>query len=165
MKLRKLLKILLIVLVVGFLLIQIVPFGRAHQNPAVVSEPNWDSPQTRELAQRACFDCHSNESVWPWYSNVAPMSWLVQNHVNEGRGILNFSDLVNSGEVDELGEVVREGEMPLASYLMLHPDAKLSDAERQALAAGLEQTAAQSPATIGGERGEHGERGEGEEHE
>ena len=162
MRFRKLLKILVIVLVVGFLLIQLVPFGRAHDNPPVVSEPNWDSPQTREVAQRACFDCHSNESVWPWYSNVAPMSWLVQNHVDEGRSILNFSDWVNSGEVDEIGEQVREGHMPLASYLMLHPEAKLSDAERQALADGLEQTAAQSPATIGGERGE---RGEGEEHE
>ena len=55
------------------LLIQLVPYGRAHTNPPVVAEPNWDSPQTRELAVRACFDCHSNETTWPWYSNIAPI--------------------------------------------------------------------------------------------
>src|SRR5690349_11025724 len=62
-----------------FLLIQAVPYGRAHTNPPVVSEPHWDSPRTRELAKRACFDCHSNETRWPWYSHVAPMSWVLQN--------------------------------------------------------------------------------------
>jgi len=162
MRIGRILKILVIVLLVGFLLIQLVPFGRAHDNPAVVSEPNWDSPETRALAERACFDCHSNESVWPWYSNVAPVSWLVQDHVDEGRAHINFSDWINSGDVDELSEVVEKGEMPLASYLLLHPEAKLTDAERAALADGLAATVAQSPATTGGERGEHGEHEEGE---
>ena len=59
-------------------LAQLVPYGRAHTNPPVVREPSWDSPRTRELAVRACFDCHSHETRWPWYSNVAPVSWLVQ---------------------------------------------------------------------------------------
>lgn len=154
MTLRRILKIVVIVLLVGFLLIQLVPYGRAHNNPPVVSEPNWDSPQTRTLAQRACFDCHSNETVWPWYSNVAPVSWLVQNDVNEGRNYLNLSDWIHSGEVDELGEVVREGKMPPAKYFPTHPQAKLTDAERAALADGLARTAAQSPATTGGEHGE-----------
>jgi hypothetical protein len=62
-------------------LIQAVPYGRAHSNPPVVSEPAWDSPRARELAVRACFDCHSNETVWPWYSNIAPVSWLIQSDV------------------------------------------------------------------------------------
>jgi hypothetical protein len=66
--------IILLILVGGFLLIQLVPYGRAHANPPVVKEPAWDSPTTRALAKRACFDCHSNETVWPWYTNVAPVS-------------------------------------------------------------------------------------------
>jgi len=157
MRIGRILKILVIVLVVGFLLIQIVPYGRAHDNPPVVSEPNWDSPETRALAERACFDCHSNETTWPWYSNVAPVSWLVQHDVDEGRSFLNFSDWVHSGEVDELSEVVREGQMPPAQYFPMHPNAKLTDAERAALADGLAATASQSPATTGGEHGEHEE--------
>jgi hypothetical protein len=76
--------------IVFFAAIQLVPVKR--DNPPVVSEPNWDSPQTRALAQRACFDCHSNETVWPWYAHVAPASWLAAHDVHEGRGILNFSD-------------------------------------------------------------------------
>ena len=59
-----------------FVLIQLVRFGRNHTNPPVAQEPSWDSTETRALAERACFDCHSNETVWPWYSNIAPVSWL-----------------------------------------------------------------------------------------
>ena len=84
--LKKIILIIIVVAVGGFLLIQLVPFGRDHTNPPVVQEPNWDSPATRELAQRACFDCHSNETVWPWYSNIAPVSWLVaQRHLRSPR--------------------------------------------------------------------------------
>jgi len=69
-------KHLLGVLVGLLVVIQFVPYGRAHTNPPVAQEPIWDSPQTRELARRACFDCHSNETMWPWYSNIAPISWI-----------------------------------------------------------------------------------------
>src|SRR5689334_18000343 len=75
-----------------FALLQIVPYGRAHSNPPVVQEPAWDSARTRELAVRACFDCHSNETKWPWYSHVAPMSWVMQRDVEMGRSVLNFSE-------------------------------------------------------------------------
>ena len=68
---------------------QLVPYGRDHDNPPVVAEPAWGSPATRELARRACFDCHSNETQWPWYSNIAPLSWLIQRDVDEGRDELN----------------------------------------------------------------------------
>lgn len=168
MNLKKWVLILVAVIVAGFLLLQVVPYGRAHDNPPVVSEPNWDSPQTRELAQRACFDCHSNETVWPWYSNVAPVSWLVQHDVEEGRMYLNFSDWTNSGndeshESDELGEVIFEGEMPPAQFLLMHPEAKLTDAEKQALAQGLALTANQSPMSGGGSsEGYENEVGEGD---
>jgi hypothetical protein len=123
------------------LLTQLIPFGRSHQNPPIVQEPQWDSPRTRELAKKACFDCHSNETTWPWYSNVAPVSWLVQRDVSEGRERLNFSD-INSGrfEIDELGEVVREGEMPPGIYLIQHPDARLTSSETEELINGLQKT-------------------------
>lgn len=158
MTFRRLLLLLVAILAAGFLLIQLVPYGRAHDNPSVVSEPNWDSPQTRELAQRACFDCHSNETVWPWYSNVAPVSWLLQRHVEEGRHKLNFSDWSRSEgeEAEEMGESVVKGSMPLANYLWTHPVARLTDAERTALAEGLNATAGLSP-TMGGSEAEHEE--------
>lgn len=127
----------------GFLLIQLIPYGRDHTNPPVLSEPNWNSPQSRELAQRACFDCHSNETVWPWYSNIAPVSWLVQRDVVEGREKLNFSTWAQGGgeKADEMVEVIAEGEMPLPIYLLTHAEARLTAAEKQALMDGLQATA------------------------
>jgi hypothetical protein len=108
------------------------------QNPPVVQEPAWDSPQTRALAVRACYDCHSNETVWPWYSRVFPAAMLLRRDVNEGRRRLNFSDW-GSGrrETGEISEVLAEGEMPPFYYVWMHPNAKLSPAEKQALAQGL----------------------------
>jgi mono/diheme cytochrome c family protein len=139
---KRLLQILGILLA-GFILIQLVPYGRDHTNPAVVAEPKWDSPQTRELAKRACFDCHSNETVWPWYSNVAPASWLVERDVVEGRHEVNFSEWSaasggrerKSGQ--KLGKVVTEGEMPPVQYTLIHSEAILSQAERQQLVMGF----------------------------
>ena len=129
-------------LVAGILVIQLVPYGRDHDNPPVVTEPTWDSAQTRELAVRACFDCHSNETAWPWYSNVAPMSWLVQRDVDRGRSKANWSEwgLDDDDDSHESAETVEEGEMPLSFYVLLHPDARLSDQELDTLAAGLEAT-------------------------
>ena len=69
---------------VAALAIQVVPYGRDQVNPPVRMEPAWDSPQTRDLARRACFDCHSNETEWPPYSRVAPASWILQRDVTEG---------------------------------------------------------------------------------
>jgi hypothetical protein len=121
--------------------IQLVPYGRDHSNPRVIAEPKWDQPTTRALAVRACFDCHSNQTRWPWYSHVAPMSWLVQNHVDEGRNVLNFSDWPRaSQEAGDAAETVLEREMPPRSYLLMHPEAVLSAQERQALADGLTAT-------------------------
>ncbi len=125
--------------------IQAIPYGHSHENPPVVQEPRWDTPQTRELARRACFDCHSNETVWPWYSNIAPVSWLIRRDVEEGRSELNFSEWHRYQEADEVVEVIREGEMPPLSYVILHPRARLSAAEREALIAGLRATWQQDP--------------------
>ncbi|MFM2418631.1 MAG: hypothetical protein RL385_3354 [Pseudomonadota bacterium] len=124
-----------------FVLIQLVPYGRSHENPPVRKEPVWDSPETRALAKRTCFDCHSNESTWPWYSHVAPVSWLVQHDVDEGREHLNFSEFDGpQRHAEDAAESVEEGEMPMAIYLPLHPEARLSPAEKAALVQGLTRT-------------------------
>jgi mono/diheme cytochrome c family protein len=121
--------------------IQVVPYGHAHANPSVVSEPAWDSEQTRGLAVAACFDCHSNETVWPWYTNVAPISWLAQHDVDEGRRVLNFSEWDrNYRGTDEAAESVREGEMPPLYYGWIHSDARLDADQVDQLVAGLNAT-------------------------
>jgi hypothetical protein len=103
----------------------------------VHQEPKWDSAQTRELTARACFDCHSNETVWPWYANIAPASWLVQRDVDKGRKKLNFSEWERpQEEADESAKSVQKAKMPPWYY----PWAQLSAAEHQALVRGLEQT-------------------------
>ena len=127
--------------VILFALIQLIPYGRTHENPSARDEPAWDSPQTRALSVRACYDCHSNETRWPWYSRVAPVSWVIQHHVVEGRDVLNFSDWTRpQPEAAESAEEVSEGEMPPAGYGLMHPEANLSASEREQLIQGLRAT-------------------------
>jgi hypothetical protein len=122
-------------------LIQLIPYGRRHTNPPASAEPAWNKPETRALAKRACFDCHSNETVWPWYSHVAPMSWLVKHDVDEGRHELNFSEWERPQEdAHKAAKMVLKGRMPLRKYLLMHPSARLSATERDTLAAGLDAT-------------------------
>lgn len=163
---RKAILIVLIVLILGCVALQLVPVPR--DNPPVTREMRWDSPQTRALAQRACLDCHSNETVWPWYAYIAPFSWLVARDVQEGRARLNFSEWDRQrGEVahepEEIVEVIYEGEMPPPSYLITHPAARLTDAEKQALAEGLQATVAHDPPSGTGTRFEEEEEDEGHE--
>lgn len=149
-----------------FILIQLVPYGRDHENPPVTAEPQWDSPQTRELAQRACFDCHSNQTQWPWYSNVAPVSWLVQHDVDEGREKLNLSEWDKpQREGHEAVEVIEEGEMPMAIYLPLHPEAKLSPEETQQLIKGLQVSVVEPSRKLRAARKGKGHEEEHEEEE
>jgi hypothetical protein len=97
-------------------------------------EPAWDSSATRELVRRACFDCHSNETKWPWYSSVAPVSWLTQSDVTNGRSRLNFTERDKpQRHAKDIAEMVKSGDMPPWFYLPMHPDAKLTDAEKAAL--------------------------------
>ena len=129
---------ILIGLIVGGVLIQFIPYGHDHTNPAAAVEPQWASPQTRDLAVRACFDCHSNQTTWPWYSNIAPVSWLVQRDVQQGRAALNFSQWGTSGRgAGDASQQLQRGSMPPWFYVPLHPAAGLSDAEKQALIQGL----------------------------
>jgi hypothetical protein len=115
-------------------------------------EPSWDSSRTRALAADACFDCHSNLTKWRWYSNVAPMSWLVQRDVDGGRSALNFSEWDRPQDVglDEVTEAIRGGSMPPWFYTPLHPNAKLSSAEKEVLINVLNATFAASPPKGGG---------------
>jgi mono/diheme cytochrome c family protein len=133
-------------LVVAFLAIQLVPYGRDHTNPPLRSEPQWDSPTTRALARQACFDCHSNETEWPAYASIAPASWLIQHDVDEGRAVLNLSEWQRpQEEAAKASEEVLEGEMPPAAYLLMHAHARLSTADRDRLALGLARTLGASP--------------------
>ena len=128
-----------IAVALGLVVLQFVPYGRQHTNPQVTQEPAWDSPRTRELFFRACGDCHSNETVWPGYSNAAPVSWLVQHDVEHGRKMFNVSEWGRSGKNkgDEAAEQFRGGEMPPWFYMPLHRQARLNAEERKQLAAGL----------------------------
>jgi len=134
-------KILLITVLI-LVAIQLIPYGKDHTNPPVVAEPKWDSPQTRALFMRACGDCHSHETKWPWYSKIAPVSWLIYHDVVEGREHFNISawghQKKNKG--DEAAEELEEGEMPLKPYLLMHPEARLDKHEKSLLIEGLKKT-------------------------
>lgn len=159
MKRPKLTRILFALALLG-LAIQLIPYGWNHDNPAVAAEPAWNAPRTRELFFRACGDCHSNETKWPLYSRIAPVSWLVFRDVQEGRGHLNVSEW-NRPQKDahEAAEELQKDAMPLPIYLPFHPEARLSAAEKAELVAGL-------AATLGGEsNGERAGEADGEEHD
>lgn len=117
-----------------FIALQFVPVsGRA--NPPV--EADLEAPaEVKTILRRSCYDCHSHETRWPWYNRVAPASWLVARDVEEGRKHLNFSRwgvISSEARAEKLGEIreeIDEGEMPLWFYVPLHPEAKLSDADK-----------------------------------
>jgi hypothetical protein len=126
-----------IILVLG--LIQFIP----HNRKAVPVDSNaaftTANVEVQNILDKACMDCHSNTSVYPWYSNVVPLNYWIDNHINEGRENLNFSEwnsypLADRAEmIEEITEVINEKEMPLLSYWLIHWDAKLTDAERKTL--------------------------------
>lgn len=140
-------------LVVLVAAIQFIPVN--YTNPPAPDPVVFTDPQAEQIARRACFDCHSNETVWPWYARVAPVSWYVLHHVDEGRGRLNFSDVAatlaqkrefgpDAGEpvtaadlVEEAAETITEGEMPPSYYTLMHADAKLTATEKATLIAGI----------------------------
>jgi hypothetical protein len=144
-------KVVLVVvaaLLVGFVAIQFVPVQRT--NPPVVTQLDWDSAQTKALVQRACMDCHSNETKWPWYSYVAPVSWLVVVDVERGRREVNFSQLsTDANGLSRMGQriqrAIQSGNMPPAQYFPTHPDARLTADEKLALIAGMQKTLSKPP--------------------
>ena len=123
-------------LATAFLLLQLKQPTRT--NPPVESEINAPA-EIAAILERSCYDCHSHETDWPWYAYVSPVSWWVVEHVEHARGDLNFSQwpLLDFEELEhnfrEIDEQIAKGEMPLKSYLILHPGARLSDEEKDAL--------------------------------
>jgi len=136
-------------LIAGILLLTAAAVIFQANNPLVVQEPPWDSPQTRELAVKACFDCHSNETRWPWFTKLPFGSWLAVTDTIRARKHLNFSEWgVPANEADHEGEdhghdfaeVIQDGSMPPARYTLLHPNAVLTEGEKQELIDGLQNT-------------------------
>ncbi len=141
---KRIVRIGVVVFIIGaavFLLIQFLPIGPQRTNPPIIAEPKWDSPQTRALAKRACFDCHSNETQWLWYSYIAPVSWILANDALTARRAFNFSEW-KPGDMSAaaMERAIKNGSMPLPQYLLVHPEARLTDAEKQQLIAGLHAT-------------------------
>jgi len=135
---KRLLRVLKWVLIIGVVCLVIAQFfGPAKTNPASDATQSIEArlqvtPQAAAIMDRSCNDCHSNKTRWPWYSNVAPVSWFVIDHVNEGRENINFSEWGKYSPRDsdsllrQMCREVRAGVMPLSSYTPLHPGSKLS---------------------------------------
>jgi len=131
--------------VIGFCLFVVAQFvGPANTNPVIDPSLALESklhvdPQVETILNRSCADCHSNRTRWPWYTNVAPVSWFVIGHVNDGRRDLNLSEWGNydkrkqSSRLDQMCQLAKAGVMPLSSYTPLHPGSKLSGDDVKAL--------------------------------
>ena len=147
--------------VLTFGLIQAVPYGHNH-NPYVASragEMKWDSEATRTMVVNACYGCHSDQIEYPSYASIAPISWAVQSHIDEGRDKLNFSRFTDtSRRFDDVIEVIQDGSMPPSYYTRFgkHPEARLTDAQITKLVAGLKASLALNGVSAQSER-EHGD--------
>lgn len=138
----KAVKKILIVLAVVFIAIQFIPSGMPENIPedknSIVSSTLVSGPVLDQI-EKSCFDCHSNQVQFPWYSKLAPSSWLLANHIREGKSHLNFSEWEaysnreKIGLLEEIKDEVGSGKMPLKSYLLIHSDAKLNSEEISAL--------------------------------
>ena len=124
------------VLVIALIAMQFVPVERS--NPSDRSQPATP-PEVERILQRACYDCHSNETRWPWYARVAPLSFLLTSDVREGRKQLNFStwnrydERRKTRKLKEIVKEVQEGHMPPWYYVPVHREAELSSTERDAI--------------------------------
>ncbi|MCZ6672096.1 MAG: heme-binding domain-containing protein [Verrucomicrobia bacterium] len=129
---KKILKISGYTLLTIFLLIQLKPVDRS--NPPEIADSEIPD-EVKAILKAKCYDCHSNEAHWPWYSYVAPVSWWVADHVHEARAEVNFSKWDNYSEkkqvqkIEETFDEVLDGDMPIESYLITHPDAKVTEDE------------------------------------
>jgi hypothetical protein len=133
---------ILIFLVVVFIAIQ---FFRPKPNVSSQTSPNDiihlsnASPAVSSILHKACYDCHSNNTRYPWYSKIQPVAWWLNNHIQEGKRHINYSEFGTFAlrrqykKLEETAEMVDKGEMPLSSYTLIHTDAKLTDTEKQML--------------------------------
>jgi hypothetical protein len=146
-RLRKIVLGIVAIIILAFIALQLVPPEKVFPdykytgNPPVDVQFKWDSPQTEALARAACYDCHSNETRYPWYSRIAPMSWIINRDVNVARDNMNFSTWNKRDfDVDDMIDQIQEEAMPLPIYLPLHAEAQLTAVQKQQLIAGLQAT-------------------------
>jgi hypothetical protein len=136
---RRMLKKILLALGVLLLLIQFYPRAKKNSNPSMLSDITRvhllpDSVQ--QILKTSCYDCHSNNSVYPWYAYIQPVSWWLNDHIIEGKKELNFSEFANYSlarqyrKLEEISKEVKEDEMPLSSYTIIHRYAKLSTGQK-----------------------------------
>lgn len=132
-------RVISVIIVIGVIVMQF--FQPDHSNPPVRAEINAPPPVMTVL-RRSCYDCHSNETVWPWYSRIAPVSWLVAGDVEEGRSHLNFSEWgllsrdMSRLKLQNACNQVKAGEMPLWFYVWMHPESRLSEQDVQTICSG-----------------------------
>lgn len=132
--------------VVVFVGIQLIPWGRPVLDLPVKAEPKWDSPSTRQLFFRACGDCHSNQTVLPWYDLIAPITWMINRDIEKGRAALNVSEWGREeNEAGEAVDTIKNGSMPPTLYTLFHPSAKLSASDKETLVQGLVTTFGSEP--------------------
>jgi hypothetical protein len=144
---KKFLKRLLLLLLLVFIVIQ---FFRPAKNISEGISANditkaYAVPQdVQTIFKTSCYDCHSNNTAYPWYNKIQPVAWWLADHVNEGKRELNFSEFASYRigrqykKLEEINEQVKEGEMPLSSYTLIHTDAKLNDQQKISLATWVE---------------------------
>jgi hypothetical protein len=144
------------VAVAGFVLLQLT--NPARTNPPVVNDlmaTDPPPPPVAAMLHAACYDCHSSETRWPWYSHIAPMSWLIAGDVKEGREYLNLSEWPAPDPrraakwLDRMSDEITSGEMPLTKYTNIHADARLTDAQRNVLTDWLDAKSARLDTTTG----------------
>lgn len=140
---KKFLKRLLLVLLIAFVVIQ---FFRPQKNIAAGISTNdittkYTVPENvQQILKTSCYDCHSNNTVYPWYSNIQPVAWWLKDHIDEGKRELNFSEFAayrigrQYRKLEEINGEVKEDKMPLSSYTLIHSDAKLSNEQKLILA-------------------------------
>ncbi|WP_258102744.1 heme-binding domain-containing protein [Marinoscillum sp. MHG1-6] len=139
---KKIIIYVLVFALVTLVVLQLFPGTKPEttlDNPNDIHKEVLIAPEVSKILRKACYDCHSNETVYPWYGNIAPVSWLVYHDVEEGREELNFSEWIpyslkkKNHKLEEIAEEVEEGKMPLPIYVSIHPEADLTREERELL--------------------------------
>ncbi len=140
---KKIFKRIFQVLLIGFIIIQ---FIRPSKNIAEgvqannISKAFPTSDSVHAILKTACYDCHSNNTAYPWYNNIQPVAWWLKHHVDEGKRELNFDEFAKYSprrqyiKAEEINKEVKEGEMPLSSYTVIHKDAKLTAEQKLMIA-------------------------------
>ncbi len=138
-KIVKIMKKILLFIVAVLVIIQFFRPDKNTSNEVSINKITDVPPHIEQILKTSCYDCHSNNTVYPWYSNIAPVSWIIANHVNDGKKHVNFdewktyNDNQRKHNIHDLEEVIMENSMPMSSYTILHKNAVLSDKDKKDL--------------------------------